>query len=181
MNAAPTDAASAVRAAIHAILSRWTALHLAVTHSDAQSPSGIAESLLADFVMLALSTSPRARPADYELLCADTFEALGADVEDGSVAEVVAAVVRVRDAAEGGDLAAARAEVEKGTGGQGVLESFGEVREVEEGEEGSEEEGESAMEVEEVGAVEPEVDADGFTTVTKRQMRQTRSMTRGNV
>lgn len=172
------DPTTAVREAVRSILSRWTALHLATSHSDAPNAPSIAANLLEDFTTLALSVAPRARSADYELLCGDSFGALGASVEDGSVSDVIAAVVRVRDAAEAGDVASAAAEIAKGFGGTAVGESAGEVGVGEAGESGSEsgsESGGSAME-EDSRVTEPEVDDDGFTTVR----RQTRSVTRGS-
>lgn len=156
---------------IRAVLSRWTALRLAVTHGDARDAAAIADALLADAVALALAPAARAGAEEYLVLFEDTFERLGTDVEDGSFEEVAAALVRLRDAAVAGRLDVLRAESVKGDG-TAVGESLFQGGSTS----GSDEE---SGDYEEMGDVaekaEPEVDGEGFTVVR----RQTRSMTRG--
>lgn len=159
--------------AVRSVLSRWTALRLSVSYSDAHDPQAVADALLADTVTLCLS-GKRAGTEAYELLFTDAFSQLGADIEDGSVEQVAARLVALHDAAVRGDLAPVRAEAERGESCAGAGESaFGQNR----NDQSHDSDGDMRDDAEEAAPprpTEPEVDEDGFTVVR----RVTRSMTR---
>lgn len=182
----PEETAGVVlQAAVRGVFSRWTALHLAVQHGGAPHAAAVADRLLADVTAMALCASRRARPEDYAALVDGALAELWTDVEDGSPAEVVGVIVRMRDAAAAGELGPARREAEKpvgrgvggsvaATGGGGDGSSSGDGS-------GSESDGQGGRGDEEMGGGEaaaaaapaPEVDEDGFVTVARRQTRST--------
>lgn len=170
--------------AVRSVFARWTGLQLAVAHGGSADAGALADALLADVTTLATSGVRRADVDDYLVVMDDAFERLGADLEDGSVEDVAALVVRMRDAAVAGDLAPAVAEIEKGNrpgaegaaGGSRAVDGDGDgvMEEDSSGEEGEdsdvgEEAGTGGKVVSRKAPQAPVTDEDGFTTVTRRR------------
>lgn len=165
--------------AVQAVLSRWSALRLAVNNAGPQSGNEIANELVDDVTTLIISRVGRADIDDYLVVMEDAFNRLHTTVEDGSMTEVAEALLQIRDAAAHGDLRPAQVQINKKhamcalpgvTSDSTMLQS--DSSDDDEASDGDEHKTISSMDVDEKEKVsEPVVDDDGFQAVVRRRNR----------
>lgn len=160
------SAEEALNAAVRGALSRWTALTLTIeNHHDRTRAMSTAETMARNATEMAARGRDATEIAD---LFQAGFDNLDTDIEDGSVEEVAALIIRVRDAAARGDFSVAQQLVGPMQQGQHASHARSVIKhEVEvEGEE--EQGGCTSVQVEHQSRAAPPVDDDGFTTVVRR-------------
>lgn len=151
----------ALSAAVRGALTRWTALSLTIeNHHDRSRAMATAETMARNATEMAARGRDATEIAD---LFQAAFDSLDTDIEDGSVEEVAALIVRVRDAAARGDFSLAQqlagpAQQGNASHARSVIKHEVEV------------EGGASEQVHEVRQrrAPPPVDDDGFTTVVRR-------------
>jgi hypothetical protein len=177
----PEDASSVVTRAVRSVYARWFALRIAAEQFG-RAGAPVANALLDDTLLLVHSARVPT-PDDYLDLMDDAFEQLETNVEDGSMEEVAHMLVRMRAAAEFGDLRIALAQIEKqGTSdalpwkSDAVSRAAADARQTDSDLE-DDDALDGSMEVErprdvrepERRLVEPVIDEDGFETVARKK------------
>lgn len=152
------SAEEALYGAVRGALSRWTALTLTIeNHHDHSRATSTAEKMATS----AAEMAARGRDAtEISRLFQAAFDSLDTDIEDGSIEQVSALIVRVRDAAARGDFSLAQQLVGPAQQGNAAHARSVVRHEVEVEVEGGEQ-------VEQTRAPPP-VDDDGFMTVVRR-------------
>lgn len=155
------SADEALQAAVRGALSRWTALSLTIeNHHDHSRAISTAETMATNATQLAARGRDATEIAD---LFQAGFDSLDTDIEDGSVEEVAALIVRIRDAAARGDFSLAQQLV--GPAQQGNASRTRSVIKHEVEVEGGTNE---QVEQNHQPRAAPAVDDDGFTTVVRK-------------
>lgn len=100
------NADEALQAAVRGALLRWTALSLNIeNHHDYSRAISTAETMATNATNMAARGRDATELAD---MFQAAFDSLETDVEDGSVEQVAAVIVRARDAAARGDFSLAQ-------------------------------------------------------------------------
>lgn len=166
-----SDETDALTQATSAIFSKWTALILTVDHQLGGDPQRVRQMLQAT-VQIAMSTNPKHTYGDLVDFFYDQFDLMETDVEDDSPEQVASHIIRIRDALRNGDYNPATETVQQlaSTPPSHVSRSVTNSRVNDEHEDDD-------MNVTQINTrteapvqsapSEPNVDADGFTEVTR--------------